>query len=86
MLWFRIICRYFQTRAQLGVYKTKLKRTILIVRELILHALQEASKRFNREVETKEKVRQEKIEMAEKLQREIYLNGGFVDCVNSGKT
>ena len=23
--------------------------------------------------------------MAEKLQREIYLNGGFVDCVNSGK-
>ena len=29
-------------------------------------------------------MRQEQIEMAEKRQREIYLNGGFVDCVNSG--
>ena len=51
---------------------------------MVQNYLQEASHRFNREAETKEKVRQEQIEEAEKRQREIYLNGGFVDCVNSG--
>ena len=46
--------------------------------------LKDAKSRFTKSLEDKEKVRREKIELAEKRQREIYLNGGFVDCVNSG--
>ena len=46
--------------------------------------LQEAKQRFEKTLETKEKCRQEKIEEAEKRQREIYLNGGYVDCCNPG--
>ena len=45
---------------------------------------QEAKQRFEKTLETKEKCRQEKIEEAEKRQREIYLNGGYVDCCNPG--
>ena len=50
----------------------------------ILSFLQEAKQRFEKTLETKEKCRQEKIEEAEKRQREIYLNGGYVDCCNPG--
>ena len=46
--------------------------------------LQEARRRFDNELDMKERHRQEQIEIAEKRQREIYLNGGYVDCVNSG--
>jgi len=35
-------------------------------------------------MESKARHRQEQIEIEEKRQREIYLNGGLVDCVNSG--
>ena len=45
---------------------------------------QEARRRYDRERQSKAKMRQEQIEQEEKRQREIYLNGGFVDCVNAG--
>jgi len=45
---------------------------------------QEARRRYERERQSKAKLRQEQIEQEEKRQREIYLNGGFVDCVNAG--
>ena len=46
--------------------------------------MQDAKSRYSKSLEDKEKLRREKMELAEKRQREIYLNGGYVDCVNSG--
>ena len=52
--------------------------------DMVNNYLEEASRRFESERQSKAKLRQEQIELEEKRQREIYLNGGFVDCVNSG--
>ena len=46
--------------------------------------MQDAKSRYSKSLEDKENLRREKMELAEKRQREIYLNGGYVDCVNSG--
>ena len=46
--------------------------------------MQEAKERFDKAIQLKERQKQDQIELAEKRQREIYLNGGYVDCVNSG--
>ena len=52
--------------------------------EMISNYLQDAKSRYDRLAQDKEKARRDKIEAAEKHQRDIYLNGGYVDCVNSG--
>lgn len=52
--------------------------------EMISNYLQDAKSRYDRLAHDKEKARRDKIEAAEKHQRDIYLNGGYVDCVNSG--
>ena len=46
--------------------------------------LVDARKRFDYEEDLKAKEKQEQIELHEKMKREIYLNGGFVDCVQPG--
>ena len=51
---------------------------------MIDNYLVDARQRFDMENELKAKQKQEQIELHEKLKREIYLNGGFVDCVNPG--
>ena len=51
---------------------------------MIDNYLVDARQRFDMENELKAKQKQEQIELHEKLKREIYLNGGYVDCVNPG--
>jgi hypothetical protein len=52
--------------------------------EMIDNYLVDARQRFDFEIELKAKQKQEQIEQHEKMKRDIYLNGGFVDCVNPG--
>ena len=52
--------------------------------EMIDNYLVDARQRFDMEMEIKAKQKQEQMEQHEKMKREIYLNGGFVDCVNPG--
>ena len=52
--------------------------------EMIDNYLVNARLRFDQENEFKAKQKQEQQEQHDKLKREIYLNGGFVDCVNPG--
>ena len=51
---------------------------------MIDNYLVDARQRFDFEIELKAKQKQEQIEQHEKMKRDIYLNGGFVDCVNPG--
>ena len=51
---------------------------------MIDNYLVDARQRFDVEIELKAKQKQEQIEQHEKMKRDIYLNGGFVDCVNPG--
>lgn len=52
--------------------------------EMIDNYLVDARQRFDLEVDLKAKQKQEQIEQHEKMKRDIYLNGGYVDCVNPG--
>ncbi len=52
--------------------------------EMIDNYLVDARQRFDCEQDLKAKQKQEQIEQAEKMKRDIYLNGGYVDCVNPG--
>ena len=52
--------------------------------EMIDNYLVDARQRFDLEQEARAKQKAEQIEQNEKLKRDIYLNGGFVDCVNPG--
>ena len=46
--------------------------------------LQEARQRFDAEKEQRAKEREEQIELEEKRKREIFLNGGYIDCATPG--
>ena len=52
--------------------------------EMIDNYLVDARQRFDMEHDLRAKQKQEQIEQDEKLKRDIYLNGGYVDCVNPG--
>ena len=52
--------------------------------EMIDNYLVNARLRFDQDREFKAKQKQEQQEQHDKLKRDIYLNGGFVDCVNPG--
>ena len=52
--------------------------------EMIDNYLVNARLRFDQDRELKAKQKQEQQEQHDKMKREIYLNGGFVDCVNQG--
>ena len=52
--------------------------------EMIDNYLVDARQRFDLEQDLKAKQKQDQIEQHEKMKRDIYLNGGYVDCVNPG--
>ena len=52
--------------------------------EMIDNYLVNARLRFDQDREFKAKQKQEQQEQHDKMKRDIYLNGGFVDCVNPG--
>jgi hypothetical protein len=52
--------------------------------EMIDNYLVDARERFDLDNALKAKQKLEQIEQNDKLKREIYLNGGYVDCVNPG--
>ena len=51
---------------------------------MIDNYLVNARLRFDQDREFKAKQKQEQQEQHDKMKRDIYLNGGFVDCVNPG--
>eukprot|EP00095_Tigriopus_kingsejongensis_P005689 snap_masked-scaffold158_size296719-processed-gene-1.14 protein:Tk05689 transcript:snap_masked-scaffold158_size296719-processed-gene-1.14-mRNA-1 annotation:"conserved hypothetical protein" len=52
--------------------------------EMVENYLQDARRRFEVDRELKAKQREEQIELEEKRKRDIYLNGGYIDCLTPG--
>ena len=53
--------------------------------EMVENYLQEARRRFDAEEEARKRERAEQLEAEERRKREIYLNGGYLECQNAGK-
>ena len=56
-----------------------------VAHDELLALLQEARRRFDAAEEARKRERAEQVEAEERRKREIYLNGGYLDCTNAGE-
>ena len=61
-------------------------QTLPYQNEMVENYLQEARRRFDAEEEVRKRERMEQLEAEERRKREIYLNGGYLECPNEGKS